>query len=214
MLNISQRYLSALLMHALMRNEIIIYLTFFFHVQDQHLYTKAQIDDQVCVALGGRIAEDLTFGRITTGARDDLDRVTKMLYAQVTKYGMGNSVGAVSYQNARGQGGMSLSQYSEKTAEKIDMEVRELVKQHYERTKKLLLEKKDKIELLAEELLKKEVLSRKEVLKLLGPRPHEEANFALDMYDSPETTADAAAMADAAAAAAAEGEEAKTNDKQ
>lgn len=150
--------------------------------QDQYLYTKAQMEDMICMALGGRIAEEVCFGKITTGARDDLDRVTKILYAQITKYGMGN-IGPISYPRARGEEGMTSSSYSEETAEEIDKEVRLEAERLYGRAKDILIEKKDLLLKLAAELLQKEVLSRSDVAVILGPRPFEISDLALDMYD-------------------------------
>eukprot|EP00008_Paramoeba_atlantica_P013398 CAMPEP_0201484996 /NCGR_PEP_ID=MMETSP0151_2-20130828/9133_1 /ASSEMBLY_ACC=CAM_ASM_000257 /TAXON_ID=200890 /ORGANISM="Paramoeba atlantica, Strain 621/1 / CCAP 1560/9" /LENGTH=622 /DNA_ID=CAMNT_0047868927 /DNA_START=499 /DNA_END=2367 /DNA_ORIENTATION=+ len=148
--------------------------------KDQYLYTRPQFEDMICMALGGRIAEEITFGEITTGARDDLDRVTKSLYSLVTKYGMGK-IGAFSFPDSRGEG--RLSQYSETTASEIDDEVRGELMRLYERAKQVLLDNQKGMNALAETLLKKEVLSRKEVADILGPRPYEVSDVALDMYD-------------------------------
>jgi AFG3 family protein len=140
------------------------------------------MEDMICMALGGRIAEEVCFGRITTGARDDLDRVTKILYSQITKYGMGQ-IGPISYPRTRGEEGMSSASYSEETAEEIDKEVRLESERLYSRAREIIIEKKDLLLKLAEELLKKEVLSRSDVAVILGPRPFETTDLALDMYD-------------------------------
>jgi AFG3 family protein len=136
----------------------------------------------VCMALGGRVAEEVCLGKITTGARDDLDRVTKMMYGQITKYGMGK-FGSLAYHNARGEGGFSPAPYSDLTAQEIDEEVRNEVNRLYLRTKELISSKKDDIEKLAKKLLEKQLMSRQDVQEILGPRPFEIRDRALDMYD-------------------------------
>ncbi len=140
---------------------------------DVNLYTKQQIEDKMCMALGGRVSEELNFGRITTGASDDLDRVTKMAYGSVVSYGMG-SMGPLSYRLAR-EGDMTIGKpYSEDTAAQIDDEVLAMIKRCYERTKQLLIPKMKEIDTLAKLLLDKEVVNREEVELILGKRPFAE----------------------------------------
>mmetsp|Transcript_23490 Transcript_23490/g.56323 ORF Transcript_23490/g.56323 Transcript_23490/m.56323 type:complete len:707 (+) Transcript_23490:37-2157(+) len=136
------------------------------------LHSREQLFDMICMALGGRVAEELTFGRITTGASDDLDRVTKIAYSQVSVYGMNERVGALSFQD-KGGGQNFTKPYSEATAQMMDEEARLIVKNAYERTRNLLTEKKDQLKLLAERLLEKEILTHDDVVALLGPRPFE-----------------------------------------
>jgi cell division protease FtsH len=109
--------------------------------KEQFLYQTEQLFDEMCMTMGGRAAEELTFGKISTGALSDLERVTKMAYSIVTMYGMNDKIGHVSFYDPK-QGDYSFTKpYSEATAETIDQEVRSLITQAYERTKQLLSEK-------------------------------------------------------------------------
>ncbi|KAM8862074.1 mitochondrial inner membrane m-AAA protease component AFG3L1-like isoform 1-T1 [Synchiropus picturatus] len=142
--------------------------------REQYLYSREQLFDRMCMMLGGRVAEQVFFQRITTGAQDDLKKVTQSAYAQVVQFGMSEKVGQVSFDLPR-QGEMVLEKpYSEATAELIDSEVRELVDRAYERTLQLIQEKKDLVEKVGQRLLQKEVLDKADMVELLGPRPFEE----------------------------------------
>ncbi|XP_043923106.1 AFG3-like protein 2 isoform X1 [Protopterus annectens] len=142
--------------------------------KEQYLYTKEQLLDRMCMTLGGRVAEQIFFGRITTGAQDDLKKVTQSAYAQVVQFGMNENVGHISFDLPR-QGDMVLEKpYSEATARMIDNEVRQLVNSAYERTLKVLTEKKAEVEKVALRLLEKEVLDKNDMVELLGPRPFAE----------------------------------------
>uniref|UniRef100_A0A4W6EGT4 AFG3-like AAA ATPase 1 n=1 Tax=Lates calcarifer TaxID=8187 RepID=A0A4W6EGT4_LATCA len=142
--------------------------------REQYLYSREQLFDRMCMMLGGRVAEQVFFGRITTGAQDDLKKVTQSAYAQVVQFGMSEKVGQVSFDLPR-QGEMVLEKpYSEATAELIDEEVREMVDRAYERTLQLIQEKKDLVEKVGKRLLEKEVLVKADMVELLGPRPFEE----------------------------------------
>jgi cell division protease FtsH len=121
------------------------------------------------MTMGGRVAEDITFSRISTGAQNDLERITKLAYAMVTVYGMNRKVGNISFND--NQESQFNKPYSEKTAELIDEEVRLLISDAYDRTKRLLLSKKDGLIALAEKLLEKEILFQSDLEEILGKRP-------------------------------------------
>uniref|UniRef100_A0A7N8WNI6 AFG3-like AAA ATPase 1 n=1 Tax=Mastacembelus armatus TaxID=205130 RepID=A0A7N8WNI6_9TELE len=142
--------------------------------REQYLYSREQLFDRMCMMLGGRVAEQVFFSRITTGAQDDLKKVTQSAYAQVVQFGMSEKVGQVSFDLPR-QGEMVLEKpYSEATAEMIDEEVRELVERAYSHTLQLIEDKKDLVDMVGKRLLEKEVLDKADMLELLGPRPFEE----------------------------------------
>lgn len=138
--------------------------------KEQFLYTTEQLIDGMCMTMGGRVAEDITFGKISTGAQNDLERITKLSYAMITYYGMSPRIGNVSF--ADNESSFS-KPYSEKTAELIDEEVRNLLSTVYARTKELLIEKKEGLEALANKLLEKEILFQSDLEEILGKRPFE-----------------------------------------
>lgn len=140
--------------------------------KEQYIYRTEQLTDEMCMTLGGRAAEEIIFGKISTGAQNDLERVTRMAYAMVTIYGMNSKVGHVSFNDSTGEFAYS-KPYSEKTSELIDEEVRSLIQNAYERTKKLLSEKREQLENLAHELLRKEILFQYDLESLIGKRPFE-----------------------------------------
>merc|ERR1719273_1686877 len=142
--------------------------------KDQYLYTKEQLYDRMCMTLGGRAAEQIFFERITTGAQDDLQKVTKSAYAQITQYGMNDNVGNVSFEQPQ-QGEMVFDKpYSESTSQLIDEEAKKMINSAMERTLNLLTDKKEQVEKVALRLLDKEVLNREDMIDLLGPRPFKE----------------------------------------
>jgi len=138
--------------------------------KDQYLYTTEQMENMMCMTLGGRVAEDIVFGRVSTGAQNDLERITRMAYAMVTIYGMNNNVGNVSFHDPNNEYGFT-KPYSDKTAEMIDIEVRKQIDACYQKTKVLLLEKRDKLEELSQILLKREILFQHDLEEILGKRP-------------------------------------------
>ncbi|MGV3585460.1 MAG: ATP-dependent zinc metalloprotease FtsH [Adhaeribacter sp.] len=140
--------------------------------KEQFLYTTEQLVDEMCMALGGRAAEELIFGKISTGALSDLERITKMAYSIVTMYGMNDKIGNISYYDSKGANEYSATKpYSEATAQTIDNEVRKIISDAYERTKQLLTEKMRELETVAQELLQKEILFQNDLERLVGPRP-------------------------------------------
>jgi cell division protease FtsH len=141
--------------------------------KEQYLYNTDQLHDQICMTLGGRASEEIFFGKISTGAQNDLQQITRIATAMVTVYGMSEKVGNISYYDPQSENQFS-KPYSDETAKIIDEEVRRLIDQAYTRTKNLLLERKGEVEKLAEELLEKEVLFQSDVEALIGPRPYEE----------------------------------------
>jgi cell division protease FtsH len=125
------------------------------------------------MTLGGRASEDIFFGKISTGAQNDLQQVTRIAYAMVTVYGMNDKVGNVSFYDPQ-QENTFTKPYSEETSKIIDQEVRKLIDEAYIRTKALLTQRKAEVEKLAEALLEREVLFQSDVEALIGKRPYEE----------------------------------------
>ena len=141
--------------------------------KEQYLYNTDQLMDQICMTLGGRASEDIFFGKISTGASNDLQQITKIAYSMITVYGMNDKVGNVSFYDPQ-QENYFTKPYSEETGKMIDEEVRKLIDNAYTLTKNLLTDKKGDVEKLAKELLKKEVLFKSDVEALIGKRPFEE----------------------------------------
>ncbi|HLA52253.1 MAG TPA: AAA family ATPase, partial [Flavitalea sp.] len=152
--------------------------------REQYLYDTDQLMDQICMTLGGRASEEIFFGKISTGAQNDLQQITRTAYSMVTVYGMNAKVGNVSFYDPSSENSFT-KPYSEETSKIIDQEVRKLIDDAYDKTKALLREKKDKVELLAEQLLLKEVLFQSDVEKLIGKRPFKETKT-LDVDDDPD----------------------------
>lgn len=142
--------------------------------REQFLYTKEQLLDRMCMTLGGRASEQIFFKKITTGAQDDLKKVTQIAYAQVVQFGMSEKVGNLSFD--LGQPGEPVFEkpYSESTAQTIDSEVKILVDSAYKRTLELLESKKSLVESVALRLLDRETLKREDMIELLGNRPFKE----------------------------------------
>ncbi|NDE77879.1 MAG: ATP-dependent metallopeptidase FtsH/Yme1/Tma family protein [Chitinophagaceae bacterium] len=141
--------------------------------KEQYLYNTDQLNDQICMTLGGRASEDIFFGKISTGAQNDLQQITRMAYSMVTVYGMNEKVGNVSFYDPQQENAFT-KPYSDDTAKLIDFEVRHLIDTAYERTKQLLTARKEEVEKLANALLEKEVLFQSDVEALIGKRPFED----------------------------------------
>ena len=141
--------------------------------KEQYLYNIDQLMDQICMTLGGRAAEDIFFDKISTGAQNDLQQITRIAYSMVTVYGMNDKVGRVSFYDPQQENSFT-KPYSEETSKIIDQEVRKLIDDGYARTKRLLIEKKEQVRIVAEALLEREVLFQSDVEALIGKRPFEE----------------------------------------
>ena len=139
--------------------------------KEQFLYQTEQLLDQLCMSLGGRAAEELIFGKISTGALSDLEHVSKMAYSMVSVYGMNAKIGNISFHNPQQSEYGFTKPYSESTAKTIDEEVRVLIEEAYKRAKKLLRTKKKILETVAQELLAKEVIFQKDLEQMIGKRP-------------------------------------------
>ena len=143
--------------------------------EERQITTREQMIDEICAALGGRAAEEIVFGAISTGALSDLEKITKQAYAMVSIYGLNDRIGNISFYDSTGGQDYTFNKpYSEKTAEIIDEEVKKMIDLAYERTKKLLQDNKTKLDLLAKRLLEKEVLFKEDLEEIFGKRPFEE----------------------------------------
>lgn len=142
---------------------------------EQKLFTKEQLFDKMCMVLGGRAAENLMFSRITTGAQNDLEKVTKMAYAQVKHFGMNEAIGPMYIQEDNEEGQQIEKPYSKLLGNIVDREVRKMVSQAYAATEKILEENKDMLIKLSEALLDKETLNYDDVVALIGPPKYDAA---------------------------------------
>ena len=178
--------------------------------EERKLETREQMIDEMCALLGGRVAEEIVNGQPSTGALNDLERLTKTAYAMVTYYGMSEKVGTVSFYDSTGARGYDLTKpYSEKTAETIDQEVKDLIRFIHDRTYKILVDHKEGFEQLAALLLEKEVIFADDLKDIFGPRPWGESEE--NIFEDPES--ENAAGKDGSAAAASEGEAAGKADE-
>jgi cell division protease FtsH len=139
--------------------------------REQFLYTYEQLFDEMCMTLGGRAAEEIVFGRVSTGALSDLERITKVAYGIVTVYGMNDKIGNVSFYDSKQSEYSFTKPYSEATAKTIDDEVRGIISHAFEVTKQLLSDKRKELEIIAQELLKKEIIFQSDLERLIGKRP-------------------------------------------
>lgn len=152
--------------------------------KDQYLVSKDQFSHRMIMALGGRVSEELNFDTVTSGASDDFKKITQMAQQMVLKLGMSDKLGSITYDAGEdaGNGFKIHNNYSESTAMIIDSEVKRLIDESYDACKKLLSEKLDLVKIVAEELYSKEVLTREDMIRLVGPRPFPERNDAFDKY--------------------------------
>jgi AFG3 family protein len=166
--------------------------------KEQFLYQTDQLMDEMCMTFGGRAAEDIVFGKISTGALSDLERITKMAYSIVTVYGMNAQIGNMSFYDSKASEYNFNKPYSDATAEKIDKEVKGIIDGAYERTKALLLKHRAELDILAKELLEKEILFQADLERLIGKRPFEKlttyqqfTNGSMDKKEEPVATPEA-----------------------
>lgn len=140
--------------------------------EERQITTTEQLLDEMCYALGGRAAEEIIFGKISTGALSDLEKITKQAYAMVSIYGLSDKLGNISYYDPQGQSAF-VKPYSEERAQLIDKEVSEMIEEQYQRAKKILIENKDKLSALAEKLLEQEVIFKDDLIAIFGKRKWE-----------------------------------------
>ena len=158
--------------------------------EERKLWTKSQMVDEMCALIGGRVAEEIVNGEPSTGAQNDLERLTQMAYGMVKYYGMSDNVGALSFYDSTGARGYDLTKpYSEHTAEMIDDEVRKIVKMIHDRTYKILSDHKEGFLQMAALLLEKEVIFAEDVEKILGPKakPADETENETETTETTET---------------------------
>jgi len=140
--------------------------------EERQITTYEQMFDEITSAMGGRASEEIIFGKVSTGALNDLEKVSKQAYAMVVYFGLNKEIGNISFYDSSGQSEYSFQKpYSEKTAETIDQEVRKIVESAYERAKQLLSENREKLEKLASLLLEREVIFREDLEEIFGKRP-------------------------------------------
>jgi len=148
--------------------------------EERQITTYEQMFDEITAALGGRAAEDVVFGRVSTGALNDLEKVTKQAYAMVAFYGLNDKVGNISFYDSSGQQEYMLGKpFSEKTAQVIDEEISRMVETAYQRAKTLLIENREKLNQLAGILLQKEVIFREDLENIFGKRPYDDHEHVL-----------------------------------
>lgn len=142
-------------------------------LEDRFLMTTEELDDKICALLAGRVAEEIVFGKISTGAQNDLERITNMAFAMVAEYGMSEELGYLSLKDSNSpENSFGFNKkYSEHTAQQIDEGVRRIIHRNYQRTLDLLKKHEDKLEIMAETLLEKEVLNHHDLREMLGDRP-------------------------------------------
>lgn len=148
---------------------------------DKYLLSTKELVDRMIMTLGGRVSEELNFASVTSGAHDDFKKVTNIAQSMVLRFGMSKKVGMVNYADTQQQDNLT-KPFSDKTNRVVDEEVQRIVRECYQSCKALLIERAKEVELVAEELLKKEFITREDMIRLLGKRPFPETNDAFDKY--------------------------------
>ena len=179
--------------------------------EERSITTKEQLLDEMCSTLGGRASEEINFGKVSTGALNDLERVTKQAIAMVSFYGMSSDIGNLSYYNSTDDYGFT-KPYSDKTAEKIDADVKAMVEEQYERAKEVLRNNMEGLTQLAETLLEKEVIFSDDIERIFGKRKGE--NKALDAINEAKEQEKAEQTADAETAPSTDAQEAENQDNE
>ncbi|MFT4061999.1 MAG: ATP-dependent zinc metalloprotease FtsH [Edaphocola sp.] len=146
--------------------------------KEKYLTLAQELEDDMCMTLGGRASEEIFFGKVSTGALSDLQQVTRTAYAMVSVYGMNDKIGNISFYDPQNDSTFQKA-YSEETGKIIDQEAKLLSDKAYARAKELLESKKNEVQIIAEELLKKEVLYRDDLERLIGKRPFEDNGIGL-----------------------------------
>ncbi len=153
--------------------------------EERQITTTEQLMDEMCATLGGRAAEEVMFGKISTGALSDLEKITKQAYAMITIYGLNTKIGNISYYDSTGANEYGFTKpYSEKTAQTIDEEVSKLIETSYIRAKDILTKNKNLLTLLAEKLLEKEVIFKEDLEIIFGKRPFDKEELPMLKLDS------------------------------
>ncbi|MDD4067427.1 MAG: cell division protein FtsH, partial [Bacteroidales bacterium] len=142
--------------------------------EERQITTKSQLMHEMISLLGGRAAEDIVFGEVSTGALNDLERTTKMAYSMVAYYGLNEKIGNLSYYDSTGQSEYGFTKpFSEKTAENIDNEIHKMIEEAYQKAKEILTTNREKLDKLAMQLVEKEVIFREDLELIFGKRPFE-----------------------------------------
>ncbi len=148
--------------------------------EERQITTTEQLMDEMCATLGGRAAEEIVFGKISTGALSDLEKITKQAYAMITIYGLNDKIGNISYYDSTGANEYGFTKpYSERTAQTIDEEVSKMIELAYKRAKDILTQNKHLLKLLAEKLLEKEVIFKEDLESIFGRRPFDKEEIPL-----------------------------------
>jgi cell division protease FtsH len=166
------------------------------------------------MALGGRAAEQVVFGKISTGALSDLEKITKMAYSMVTIYGLNDKIGNLSFYDSKGQSEYNFTKpYSDDTARTIDEEVKKLVDEAYVRTIGMLNDKRELLNSLAEALLKREVLYQNDLVEIIGERPFEVPTAFQEFMDREDTVEEVAEVIEEKSEDSSDKDEDKSGDE-